>query len=277
MPDDAHLSLNAFVINVALPALVLGQIHGLRPTSLVWPVLMPWFMFLLSTVSFIGLAHALKLSRPTTGALIMTAGLANTSFIGLPMIEAFYGAQHLATGILIDQFGTYLSSRAGITVVCLFSGGVVQWIRIVHRALCFPPLIALLLSLALGQVAFSPWLTTLLHRLSDTVAPLALVSIGLQLKTAAVSTYRTPLAFGLAFKLIVAPLMMTALYVGAFHRTDDTMRVTIFEAAMGPQVAGGIVAAQYGLNSPLVTMMVGAGIVLSFVTLPFWWWGLARV
>ena len=128
MPDDAHLSLNAFVINVALPALVLGQIHGLRPTTVsVWPVLMPWFMFLLSTVSFIGLAHALKLSRPTTGALIMTAGLANTSFIGLPMIEAFYGAQHLATGILIDQFGTYLvPGTAGITVVCLFSGGVVR-------------------------------------------------------------------------------------------------------------------------------------------------------
>ncbi len=279
MRDDAHLALNAFVINLALPALVLGQIHGLRlTTSLVWPVLMPWLMFLLSTVSFVGLAHALSLPRATTGALIMTAGLANTSFIGLPMIETFYGPQHLATGILIDQFGSYLVlSTAGITVACLCSNGVLQWRPFARRTLCFPPLVALLLSLALGPLTFPPWLVALLHRLGDTVAPLALVSVGLQLKIAAVASHRTPLAFGLVFKLVAAPLMIAAFYVGALHRTDDTMRVTIFEAAMGPQIAGGIVAVQYGLDSPLVTLMVGVGIVLSFVTLPFWWWGLARV
>lgn len=30
MPDNAHLSVNAFIIHVALPALILGRIHRLR-------------------------------------------------------------------------------------------------------------------------------------------------------------------------------------------------------------------------------------------------------
>lgn len=41
-PDNAHVSINAFIINVALPALILGQIHGLRLTpELLYPVSMP--------------------------------------------------------------------------------------------------------------------------------------------------------------------------------------------------------------------------------------------
>jgi hypothetical protein len=32
MPDNAHVSINAFIIHVVLPALILGQIHGLRLT-----------------------------------------------------------------------------------------------------------------------------------------------------------------------------------------------------------------------------------------------------
>ena len=208
----------------------------------------------------------------------MTAGLANTSFVGLPMIETFYGPQHLSTGILIDQFGSYLVlSSAGIAVACLCSGETLRWRAIARRTLLFPPLMALVLSLASGHVAFPTWLTALLHRLGDLVAPLALVSVGLQLRIGASSANQTALACGLAFKLVGAPLATAALYAGALHRTGDIMRVTVFEAAMGPQVAGGIVAVQYGLNARLVTLMVGIGVTLSFVTLPFWWLGLAHL
>ena len=38
-------------------------------------------------------------------------------------------------------------------------------------------------------------------------------------------------------------------------------RVTLFQAAMGPQIGGAIVAIQYGLNAPLVTLIVSIGII----------------
>src|SRR5215204_5153302 len=40
---------------------------------------------------------------------------------------------------------------------------------------------------------------------------------------------------------------------------------------MAPQIGASIVAIQYGLNPPLVTLMVGVGTLLSFLTLPMWW------
>jgi malate permease and related proteins len=46
---------------------------------------------------------------------------------------------------------------------------------------------------------------------------------------------------------------------------------------MGPQIGGSIIAIHYGLNPPLVTLMVGIGISLSFLTAPIWWYLLASV
>jgi predicted permease len=279
VPDNAHAPLNAFIIHAALPALILGQIHGLRLTpELLLPVSMPWLLFALSVPVFILLGRMLQFPKALTGALIMTAGLANTSFVGLPMIETFYGQGGLPTGILIDQLGTYLVlSTLGITVACVCSARTASVREIAWRVVTFPPLIALLLALALSPFAYPAWLTGLLHRLGDTLAPLALVSVGLQLRLDQFRGNTTALSLGLGFKLVLGPLVLALVYFGLLSWTGETSRVTIFESAMGPQIGGAIVAMQYGLNPALITLMVGVGIALSFLTLPLWYLGLALV
>jgi len=279
VPDNAHVGVNAFIIHVALPALILGSIHGISLTSnLVWPVLMPWMLFTLSVGLFFMLSRSLSLPARTTGALILSAGLANTSFVGLPMIETFYGSQGLATGILIDQLGTYLVlSTLGIVVACLCSQESASGRSIAMRVVTFPPFIALVLALALSGVDYPPWFASLLKRLGDTLAPLALVSVGLQLRLDQLAGNRATLGIGLGFKLVLGPLLLALIYFGLLHRTGETTRITIFESAMGPQIGGAIVAIQYGLNPALITLMVGVGITLSFLTLPLWWSALALV
>ncbi len=279
VPENAHAALNGFIIHVALPALILGQIHGLRlTTNLLWPVSMPWLLFTLSAVAFTVLARVMRLPPGTTGALIMTAGLANTSFVGLPMIETFYGERHLSTGILIDQLGTYLVlSTAGVTIACLFSSGTASRREIVLRIIGFPPLIALALAFLLAPVEYPAWVAGLLHRLGDTLAPLALVSVGLQLRLDQLRGNRVLLGLGLGFKLVLGPLLLALIYVGLLSRDGETTQVTLFESAMGPQIGGAIVAMQYGLNPTLITLMVGIGIALSFLTLPLWYLAMAAL
>ena len=279
MPDNAHVAVNGFIIHVALPALILGQIHGLRlSTNLLWPVSMPWLLFALSAVVFTALARIMHWPRNTTGALIMTAGLANTSFVGLPMIETFYGAQELPTGILIDQLGTYLVlSTAGVAIACLFSSVTASRWEVALRTLTFPPLIALVLAVLLAPFEYPAWFAGMLRRLGDTVAPLALVSVGLQLRFDQLRGNRALLGFGLGFKLVLGPLLLALIYVGLLSRDGETTRVTLFEAAMGPQIGGAVVAMQYGLNPTLITLMVGIGIALSFLTLPLWYLVMATV
>jgi hypothetical protein len=102
-PDNAHLSLNSFVIHISLPALIILQIHhvSLRPEHL-FSIAMPWIMFSIGVGFFWVLSARLRFSRETTGALMLSGGLANTSFVGLPMMEAFF---ELCGAIVRDRRG----------------------------------------------------------------------------------------------------------------------------------------------------------------------------
>jgi predicted permease len=274
MPANTHVGLNVFITNISLPALILIQIHSIDlRASLAFAVLMPWLLFAVGTLLFGVAGHFLKLPKETTGALIVVGGLGNTSFVGLPMIESFYGANYMPTGIIIDQLGTYLVlSTVGIFIICLFAEGTVSFREIMQRILTFPPLIALAIAIVLLPVSYPSWLTSTLTRLGGTLAPLALVSVGLQLRMEALRGNRLLLAAGLGYKLMLAPSLIAILYFGILGLQGQTAEVTLFESAMAPQIGGSIVAIQYGLNASLITLMVGIGTILSFLTLRGWWY-----
>ena len=97
-------------------------------------------------------------------------------------------------GILIDQLGTYLVlSTLGIAVAALsYFGGCIEMRDFQAHFSIFPPFIALFMSLLLLPVDYPGWLVGVLRRLGDTLAPLALVSVGLQLQVDQLSRSRCP-------------------------------------------------------------------------------------
>jgi predicted permease len=206
---------------------------------------------------------------------MLTGSLANTSFIGLPMIEAWYGPQYLGIGIVADQLGSYMVlSTLGVLVAGLFaSTGRGLDLRAFARKLAgFAPFLSLLLALALLPVTYPEWLDVLLRRLGATLVPLALVSVGFQLRLSQIRGRVALVAIGLGFKLVIGPLLVLAVLAGLLGQRGPVIQVTLFEAAMGPMIGAAIVALDHDLDPSLVTLMVGLGIPLSFATLPVWWW-----
>lgn len=203
---------------------------------------------------------------------MLTGSLANTSFIGVPMIEAYFGGSGVGLGLLIDQAGTYLVlSTLGIIVATLYA----QKDRPTVRSLCtkvltFAPFIAFIVALALIPITYPPWVDGLLDRLGGTLVPLALVSVGYQIQFRQVNGRLRDLSIGLGFKLLLAPIAIGLVYAGLFGARGEMMQITIFEAAMPPQIGAAIVAIDHDLDPELVTLMVGVGIPLSFLTLPLW-------
>jgi predicted permease len=278
-PENAHLALNAFILHISLPALIFLYIHNIHlHTEILLSVAMPWLLFAMGCGFFFVVARLFGLSRPTTGGLMLVGGLANTSFVGLPMIEAFYGRSGIATGILIDQLGTYLVlSTLGILIAASFSSGNTRPGAVLTRIVTFPPLIAMVLALALMKVDYPDWFPPLLQSLAATLGPLALVSVGLQLRLESLRGNILPLLTGLSYKLVLGPAIVALIYVLWLRQHGPTVQVTLFEAAMGPQIGGAIVGIQYGLNPPMITLIVAVGIVLSFATLPLWYYILIPV
>ena len=279
MPDNAPAALNSFIIHVSFPALALLYIHDLKLSGDVLLVaLMAWLVFGLSAGFFWLIGRWLSLPRATVGALIVVGGLGNTSFFGLPMVEAYYGSEALATAIIADQLGSFFAlSILGITVAGIYSSGHPSTGEIFKRIVQFPPFIALLIALLLIPVEYADWFTVLLKRLGDTLAPLALLSVGLQLRLGHLAGNGRNLAIGLLFKLVLAPLVIFLLYVPLLGASGQAIQVTLFEAAMPPMITAAIVATEHDLDPPLANLMVAVGLVVSFFTLSAWWFLLRSV
>lgn len=279
MPEHAPVTLNSFVIHVSLPAMTLLYVHELRISGEVLLVaLMAWLVFGLSAGFFWLAGRWLALPRATVGALMLVGGLGNTSFFGLPMVEAYYGEAGLSTAIVADQLGSFLTlSVLGITVAGIYSSGRPTTAEIALRILRFPPFIALVVAFALIPVEYADWFSALLKRLGDTLAPLALLSVGLQLRFGHLAEHGRNLALGLGFKLLLAPLAIYLLYVQLFGAQGQAIQVTLFEAAMPPMITAAIVAAEHDLDPDLANLMVAMGLLVSFVTLYGWWLAFAGI
>lgn len=277
-PETASATFNGYVIHIALPAAALLYLHSIPlDLTMVTTPLMAWLLFLLSWGFFILLGKLLNLPRKTIGALIMLGGLGNTSFVGLPMIEAYYGRELLGVGILADQLGSFMTlSTLGVLVATLYSSGAPSYREMLRKILLFPPFQALVLALLLRPFPFPEWATLVLRKLADTVTPLALVSVGFQLRLTSLQGIKLRLAAGLGYKLLLGPLALSLLYLGILGLRGTTVQVTLFEAAMAPMITAGIIAIDHDLDPPLVTMLLGIGIPLSFATLPLWQMVLAR-
>jgi malate permease and related proteins len=279
LPEATPAALNGFIVHVSLPALTLHHLRDLNfDASVAAPLAMAWLLFAVGVAFFFAAQRLFRWPAATTGALILTGALGNTSFVGLPMIECFFGREHVGLGILIDQLGTYVVlSTVGLLIAATLSAGELTARAVAQRIFTFPPFLAVLVALASAPLPLPPWADAVLARLGDTLAPLALLSVGFQLRLAAVHSRWRPLAAGLGYKLVAGPLAVLAVFAALYDLDNPAMQVAVFEAAMAPMIGGAIVAAQHKLDPELGTLMLGIGIPLSFLTLPVWWYALAAL
>ncbi len=275
VPVNGHLALNAVIVHIALPAVALRTLHAMAfETRQIWPVLMPWLLFALGVVVFAVLGRRLKLSQASIGALTLVCGLGNTSFVGLPMIESLHGRDGLGLGLLIDQLGSYLVlSTIGIFVVTLYAAQARPSLReMAIKVISFPPFIGVVVAIALRPVSFPPMLDDTLGRLGEMLAPLALLSVGLQLNFDRLRQQRQSLYLGLGFKLFVCPAVVLTVVLAQKGGVGTAGHVSLIEAAMPPMIGAGIVATQATLDPALVSTLIGVGIPIGLLTAPFWSW-----
>ncbi len=269
-PEETARALNAYVINVALPALVLRAVHRLTlvPELLVAAVT-PWLVFVGAWLFFRAVGPRLGLSPGTVAALVLTGGLSNTSFVGLPLIEGLRGAEGVRVAVVVDQLGSFPVLATLATVYAARAAAQdTRPAALVRRMVGFPPLLALVFALLSHPWAWPGWVDAVLGRLGDTLTPLALFSVGFQLRLAGVWRRKGPLALGLGFKLALAPLAIALVLRWVPGMSPLTFEVSVLQAAMAPMITAAILAADHGLDPELSALMVGVGIPVSFLTVP---------
>src|SRR6185312_7807619 len=172
----------------------------------------------------------------------------NTSFMGYPLLQALHGEAGLTLAVVADQLGCFpLLASVGVVVACLYAGRDPDPRRIARRIATFPAFIALVVGIVAGVLGGWPAvLDGVFHPLGATLTPLALFSAGPQFRLQEGERQLGAAARGLGWKLL--------------------------QAAMAPMVSATILADEYELDPELANTVLGAGIVLSLLTVPLGNW-----
>jgi predicted permease len=228
-----------------------------------------WLTFGGAWLLFALLGPRLGWSRQRIGALILVCGLGNTSFMGYPMMQALHGQSGLTLAVVADQLGCFpLLASAGIIVASLYAGRAPQPGLIVKRILTFPAFVSLIVGAIAGVLGGWPsLLDDVFTPLGATLTPLALFSVGLQFKFHLGHQQAAAAGLGLSWKLLLAPLLCWGLGM-ATGVGGLVLTVGVLQAAMAPMISAAILADEYGLESTLANTVLGAGIVLSLITIP---------
>lgn len=268
-PDDTAQTLNMFALYVSLPAVILLKAPDLTLTGeTVVAAIIPWCMLLLSALLILFLSKRCDWSRSTTGVLMLVVPLGNTSFMGVPMVNAFFGEEGIPHLILYDQIGTMvIFATYGSAILSYYSGEKSGARTMVRRAILFPPTLALLAGLLCRNWSYPEAMVAILQNLSGTLTPLVMTAIGFQMTLRLRPTTLAPLGTGLAIKLMIAPLiaLLGCRILGIENLAAD---VAIFEAGMPPMVTASALAAAAGMGVELAIALAGLGIVLAFISLP---------
>ncbi|MEX2335370.1 MAG: AEC family transporter, partial [Pseudohongiella sp.] len=205
-PADTGTVLNQYVLYVALPALVLQKIPLLDFSSQLWiPAVLPWALLLVTAGAVLLAARLWQWPRNVTGALLVVLPLGNTSFLGYPMVEAFYGDAGLPFAIIYDQAGSFLALVTYAAIVAAWFNPAADvrpsGAQILKKILLFPAFVALVLGLVLGLVlkgtSYSPFMELLLDSLAATLVPVVMIAVGFQLRLKLETGQTTPLVFAL--------------------------------------------------------------------------------
>ncbi len=109
LPQGADRCVAGVVIQLSAPAVCFSAARTMPISAeMLLPASMAWVVFAGAAVFFGLLRRPLGLSRETFGCLMLTAGISNAIFIGLPMIEACYGHELTYVAFLCDSPGTSL-------------------------------------------------------------------------------------------------------------------------------------------------------------------------
>lgn len=272
LPADAHKGINAWIIYLALPAVSFKYLPSIQWSSnLLLPIVSPIVVWLGAWLWIHLYARRSGLDKASEGSLKLVSGLSNTSFLGFPLVAAYFGEANLGIAVICDQVTFTLLSTAGLLVAINSSQKEeLSFGLIAKKVIQFPPFLGCVGALILPRFVDLTALAPLFDRLAGTVGPLALFSIGLQLRFEGWKADIRSISTALTYKLLLAPAVVALLFFGLGVK-GIVPQVTLFEAAMPTLVSSGIVAEHYHLNPDLANRVIGIGIVLSFTTSFLWW------
>lgn len=211
------------------------------------------------------LGRIFRLEHSHLLAVVLTVAFGNTGNYGLPLVKFAFGDEALAVASIFYVTTTILLNTAGVMIASL---GHMNLRSAVLGIFKLP--IVYGVGLALMVKGFGLDLPTAVSRTIDIAAsgavPLMILLLGLELTKVEWAHSFRAVGVGVLVKLLMGPAAGLVL-AGMFGLQGESRQAGVIQASMPAAVATTVLAAEYRLESSLVTAIVFLGTVLSPITL----------
>jgi predicted permease len=208
---------------------------------------------------------ALRLERRALIAVVLVSMFANNGNFGLPLVSFAFGPSALAHSSIYFIASAIMVNSVGVLIASL---GHTDIKRALLGLLRVPLIYALVLALIV--IRFELTLPVPLERSVTLVAgatvPMMLVLLGLELQKAEWTRNLRGLTLGTAVRLLVGPVI-GLLLTSVMGITGAAKQGSVLEASMPSAVMNTVLAAEYNLDSSLVTGTILVTTLLSPLTL----------
>ena len=222
------------------------------------------FILTIGVLTFL-LGRLFRLERSALVAIVITTMFANTGNYGLPLISFAFGEQALpyagiyfaTTTLLFYTLGVFLASLGHMT----FKEAIIGLFKI-------PTLYALLLAVLIRvlNIEMPMPVARAVELTAGGTIPLMLILLGVQLTQVDFSGSQRAMQLSVALRLVIAPLA-ALLFAAMFGLQGTTRQASVTQASMPSMVSTTVLAAEYNLDSKLVTAVVFVSTLLSPFTL----------
>src|SRR5512142_421998 len=207
----------------------------------------------------------LHFERPLLMALVITSAFGNTGNYGLPLVSFAFGQDALAFATLNFVTSVVMFNTVGVLVASLGHMGLKTAAMGIFRV---PAVYAVILAAALNrfQIALPTPLERTVELASNGSIPVMIILLGLELSRVKWAHSLPAISLSAALKLLAGPAV-GFLLAALFGFQGPARQGNVIETAMPAAVTTTVLAAEYGLDTSLVTAMVFLGTILSPLTL----------
>jgi malate permease and related proteins len=269
----AAVAVMRLMLWVLLPPVVFFNIADLHLTAGVGAGLaFGWVAVIASMTAAYAIGKwVLRLPRPSTGALILAAGLGNTGYLGLPFTAALFGFDDVPDAIAYDILVSGMSLLTLAFAVGAAFGTVAEAPR--ERVAAFftrnPGLWACLAGFLAPAVLAPEWIVEASQLAVFAMLPLGFFVVGVTLAAEAEEgalkfppPVTRPVGVALGLKLLLVPAVVFALA----HLLIEVPDSYVSQAAMASGINSVLVAHAYGLDRALAASAIAWSTAIVVVT-----------
>lgn len=270
--DEVTAGVSRFLVNVALPALVIDSMQLPFDPALAREgaalALIGGVYFIAAIAFALVFPRLIRARAEERGIFSFLIIFANTGFMGYPVVNAIWGEQAVFLAAIYNLLFSLLLFTVGVLIM---SGSGLGWRGISPRVLLSPGIVSVgvglvlfFLSIDLPEVIGGP-----ITMLGDLTTPLSMIVIGALLARLEVraifGNLRVYLYAGV--RLLILPLA-TLVILRPFVDDPLVLGVLVIMAAMPGATNAALFAEEYGVNPELASQSVFITTLFCIATIP---------